>query len=168
MPEHILVGHGQRVRLGADARNHRDRPARHVANADGQHHDGEGGLAEDGPDHRAFQQHAKQRHARHGAQHRQPIGEAQQRHARQRAEGAQHHQFALREADRLGRLVDEHESQRDQPIDAPLGDTADDQLKQLHLVSVGSAAVESARRVNPKNSPLTQGGMLATTSGKPL
>jgi hypothetical protein len=46
-------------------------------------------------------------------------------------EGAQHHQFALREAHRLGGLVDEHEAQRDEAVDAALCDTADDELQNL-------------------------------------
>ena len=52
-------------------------------------------------------------------------------------EGAQHHQVALGEGDGLGGLVDEHEAQRDQAVDAALGGTTDDQLDKLHFGGKG-------------------------------
>jgi hypothetical protein len=39
---------------------------------------------------------------------------------RGRRNAAEHHQFALHEADGLGRLVDQHEAQRDQAVDAAI------------------------------------------------
>jgi hypothetical protein len=65
---------------------------------------------------------------------RQPERQAEQRHAGKRAEGAEHHQVALREAHRFGGLVDEHEAQRDQPVDAALRDARQQELKDLHGV----------------------------------
>ena len=72
------------------------------------------------------------RHRGDRRRHRQPEREAQHRHQHQAREGAEHHQVALREGHRLGGLVDEHEAQRDQAIDAALGGTTDDQLNELH------------------------------------
>ena len=59
-------------------------------------------------------------------------GKPSERHQRQADEGAEHHQLALREAHRLGGLVDQHEAQRDQAVDAALRDAADDDLQSLH------------------------------------
>ena len=39
--------------------------------------------------------------------------------------------IALREVHLLGRLVDQHEAERDQAIDAPVGEAAHDELKDL-------------------------------------
>src|SRR5262249_23102672 len=47
---------------------------------------------------------------------------------------AEHHQLALREIDGFGGLVDQHEAERDQAIDATLRDAADQDLRQLHLL----------------------------------
>jgi hypothetical protein len=125
------------------AGNHRDQPARHVADADGQHHDAEGRLAEDGPDHQPLGQHAEGGHGGDGAGHGQPERKAQDRHQRQAEKGAQHHQFALGEAHRLGGLVDEHEAERDQAVDAALRDAADDELQDLQ--EEDSAPMEDGR-----------------------
>jgi len=59
--------------------------------------------------------------------------------AHQPAEGAQHHQLALGEAHGFGGLVDQYKAQRDQAVNAPLCHAADQQLKELHIVSLGSA-----------------------------
>ena len=64
--------------------------------------------------------HAKEGHARDGAEHGQPEGKAHQRHACQAAEGAQHHEFALGKAHGFRAFVDQHETQRDEAIDAAL------------------------------------------------
>jgi hypothetical protein len=68
-------------------------------------------------------------------QYGKPVGKTQHGHAHQAAKGTEHHQFALRKADRLGRLVDQYEAQRNQPIDAPLCNPANHQLKKQHVVS---------------------------------
>jgi hypothetical protein len=135
LPDLVLVGHGQRVGFGADVGDHGDQPARHIADADGQHDDGKRRLAQDGADHDALQQHAEQAHGQDGADHRQPERKAQHGHAGQAAKGAQHHQLALGKAHGFGGLVDQHEAERDQAVDAALRDAADHQLKKLHSVS---------------------------------
>ena len=135
VPHLVLVGHGQRVGFGADAGDHGDQAARHVADADGEHHDRKRRLPQDRADHQPLEQHAEQGHRGDRAEHGQPEREAQERHRRQAAEGAQHHQLALGEAHGFGGLVDEHEAQRDQPVDASLRDAADHQLNELHRPS---------------------------------
>ena len=70
----------------------------------------------------------------------------QERPAESRVNGetrkrAEHHQLALREVDGFGRLVDEYEAERDQAVDATLGDAADQDLRQLQLLPpIGAAA----------------------------
>ena len=70
IPDLVFVGHGQGVGVGADVGDHGDQPACHVANADGQHDDGECRLAQNRADHDPLQRHAKQRHGPDGARHR--------------------------------------------------------------------------------------------------
>ena len=60
---------------------------------------------------------------------------AQHRHAGQATESTQHHQIALGEAHGLSGLVDQHEPERNQAVDASDRDAADDQLKKLHSAS---------------------------------
>jgi hypothetical protein len=119
------------VRLGADDRNHRDEPTQDIADADGQHHDGERRLTEDGPNHEPLGQQTEGGHRRDRGQNRQPEGETKEGHRRQSGKRAEHHQVTLGEADRLRGLVDQHEAQRDQAVDAALRDTGDEQLQQL-------------------------------------
>ena len=134
-PDLVFVGHGQHMRFSADAGNHGDQATGDVADANGQHHDGKRGLAQDGSNHRAFGQQAKRCHRRNGRQHRQPERPAQERHQRKAAKRTEHHQVALGETDGLSGLVDEHEAQRDEAVDAALRNTADDQLNQLQPIS---------------------------------
>jgi hypothetical protein len=108
-------------------------PRADVAQANGQHHDRERRLAEDGANHQPLGHQPQQRHGADGRDHRQPERKAQHRHAGQAGKGAQHHQVALREADGFGGLVDQHKAERDQAVDAALRDTADDQLQKLHV-----------------------------------
>ena len=46
-----------------------------------------------------------------------------------RDEGAEHHHVALRKVDLLGGLVDQHEAERDQAVDAAVGQTAHHELQ---------------------------------------
>jgi len=110
-------------------------PTRDITEADRQHHDRERRLAQHRPDHEAFEREAEgaERGDRH--RHREPERKAERRHQRQPAERAQHHQLALREADRLGGLVDENEAERDETVDATLCDAADDELHELQEAS---------------------------------
>ena len=133
---HILVRYRQALGFGAYAGNHGDQAARHVAYAYGQHHHRKRRLTKDGPDHDALQQHAEQAHRDDGAGHGQPERKAQKAHAGQAAECAQHHQVTLGETDGFSGLVDQHEAQRNQAINATLRDAADHQLKKLHARSV--------------------------------
>ena len=116
------------MRFGANAGDHGDKPARHIADTDGQHHDGKRRLAQNRADHRTLQQHAKNGHGQDRTQYRQPERKAQHRHARQPAKRAQHHELALGKADGFGRLVNQHKSQGDEAVNAPLRNAADQQL----------------------------------------
>ena len=112
--------------------------ARHVADADGQHHDRERGLAEDRADHDALGHAGRTRAIAATA----PItasqnGKPSMVMQRQAEERAQHHQVALGEVDGLGGLVDQHEAQRDQAVDAALRDAADDDLENCKLLPLG-------------------------------
>ena len=50
-------------------------------------------------------------------------------------QSAEHHELALGEVDDLGGLVDQDETQGNEPVDASLSHTADQQLQQLHALS---------------------------------
>jgi hypothetical protein len=124
----VFERHRQHVSLGTDGRNHGDQAAQDVADADREHDDRELGLAQDGANDQPLDEEPKQPHGNDGGQNGQPIREAEHRHGGQTDEPTHHHEVALHEADRFCRLVDEHEAQCDQPVDATLGDAADDQL----------------------------------------
>ena len=136
-PDFVLVGHRQGQRVGAHARDHGDQAPRHIANADGQHNDGKGGLPQDGADDGELDQRAQQGHAYDRAQDRSPVRPAQNGHAHQTRERTEHHQLALGEANRLGGLVNEHKAHRNQPVDAALRYPADQQLKKLQSIYSG-------------------------------
>ena len=128
----VLERHRQRVGLGADARDHRDQAARDVADADREHHDRERRLAEDRADARCARCRSRPAPCTAIAPSiASQNGKPSERHAGQAEEGAEHHQVALGEVDRLGGLVDQHEAERDQPVDAALRDAADDDLDEL-------------------------------------
>jgi hypothetical protein len=59
-------------------------------------------------------------------------------------EAAQHHDVALGEVHHLGRLVDQDETERDQPIDAACGGTIDNKLQKARCVF---------QRERPPNAP---------------
>ena len=128
VPDHVLVGHRQRVGLGADVGDHRDDAAHDVADADREHHDGELRLTQDRADQKPLEQQTEHPHREHRADDADPERHAQGRDRAQAQERAQHHQVTLHEADRFGRLVNEHEAQCDQAVNAALRDAADDQL----------------------------------------
>jgi hypothetical protein len=75
-------------------------------------------LTQDGPDHDALQQHTDRPMAMMAAITASPERKAQHRHAGQATESTQHHQIALGEAHGLSGLVDQHEPERDQAVDA--------------------------------------------------
>ena len=66
-----------------------------------------------------------------GEQDRRPIGPAEHGARGQPEERAEHHQVALREVDRLGRLVDQHEAERDERVHAALRDACKSELQEL-------------------------------------
>ena len=148
VPGLVLVRHRQRVRLGADAGHHRHQAARDVADADRQHDDRERRLAEDRPDDDALEADAEQRHRQHRRGKASQNGQPSSVISAEADERAEHHQLAVREADRLGRLVDQHEAERDQAVDAALRDAADDDLQCLHgSPRVGRGTAERPERV---------------------
>ena len=135
-PDLVFVGNRQRERVRAHARNHGDQAARHIAYANGQHHDGKRRLPQDGADDGELDQRAQQGHAHDRSQNRSPVRPAQNGHTHQTGKRTQHHQLALGETDGLGGLVNEHKAHRNQPVDAALRYPADQQLKKLHHVSL--------------------------------
>ena len=109
--------------------------AQHEADRDGEDHHRQLRLAEDVAQDRPVQQPAHRGHGEDCADAREPERQSQVRLVGEphREEGAEHHQVALREVDLLGRLVDQHEAERDQAVDAAVGEAADDELKVLQV-----------------------------------
>ena len=66
-------------------------------------------------------------------------------HQRQAGEGAEHHQLALREVDGLGGLVDQHEAERDECVDAPLRNAGDQNLQKGHGPPTRATGAKHAR-----------------------
>jgi len=128
------------VGVAAPARHHGDEAAQHVADADRDHHHGERGLAEHRPQHETLGKHADRRHRRHREHDGRPVGPAPDHACGEREEAAQHHEVALGEIHRLGRLVDEHETERDQRVDAALRHAREQQLQ--NLIQPGSSPDE--------------------------
>ncbi|WP_416896987.1 MAG: hypothetical protein ACMVY4_15930 [Minwuia sp.] len=77
------------------------------------------GQADHGPEHDALQRDVEDDHERQGDEepdedrHAVVAGERRDHHA------GDHHKLALGEVDRVGRLVDEHEAQRDEGVHQP-------------------------------------------------
>jgi hypothetical protein len=99
-----------------------------IAQTDGEHDDGEGGLPEHRPNDHPLGQHTDQCHRDDGTGHGQPEGKAEHGHCHQPPERAEHHEIALRKTHRLGGLVDQNKAQRDQAVNTALRNAADDQL----------------------------------------
>ena len=107
--------------------------AQQEADRDRQHHHRDLGLPDDMAQDRALQQPADGDHGEYRADTGNPERCAEIRRVAEpeRDEGAEHHHVALREIDLLGRLVDQHETERDQTVYAAIGEPADDELKDL-------------------------------------
>jgi hypothetical protein len=92
--------------------------------------------------------HAEQHHDDDGQQEGEPERQAGDGHRGQADEAAHHHQIALGEIDGFGRLVDQHEAERDQRVDAADRRSADGQLQELQHpgFSSGGKAVLTAFR----------------------
>jgi hypothetical protein len=141
-PDHfVLVGHRQRVGLGAPVGNHGHQAARQVAEADGHHDHGKGRLAEQGTQHQAFGAHAEQHHDDDGQQEGEPERQPGDGHRGQADEAAHHHQVALGEIDGFGRLVDQHEAEGDQGVDTADRRSADSQLQELQHPGFSSGGI---------------------------
>jgi hypothetical protein len=98
---------------------------------DRQHHRGELGLA-DHPPHDRRVDHPTDRCGQQHRAHQTGPETQPQRHAEpQGEERPQHQHVALGEVDDLGRLVDQHEAERDQPVDAARRQPGDQDLKGL-------------------------------------
>ena len=139
----------ERIGLGAPARHHGDDAAQDVADADGDHHHREGRIAEHRADHDPLDQHADRGHHDDGEQDRRPIRPAQDGARGQPEEGAEHHQVALREIDRLGRLVDQHEAERDERVHAALRDACKKQLQELAEHAPSPSVIPGAAQREP-------------------
>ena len=107
--------------------------AQHEADRDGEDHHRDLRLPEDVAQDRTLKQPADRGHGEDCANAGEPERQAQVRVVAEtdRDEGAEHHHVALRKVDLLGGLVDQHEPQGDQTVDAPVGEAADDELKVL-------------------------------------
>jgi hypothetical protein len=108
--------------------------AQHEAERDGQDDDGDLRLARHAPHHDKVERIAESAHDQDRQRRRQQKGQPHELAVGQPEadERAQHHEVALGEIHRLGRLVDEHEAHGDQAIDAAIGEAADDQLQDIH------------------------------------
>ena len=120
--------------------------AQREADRDGEDHHRDLRLAEDAAQDRTLQQPADRGHGEDRADAGEPERQAQVRVVREthRDEGAEHHEVALREVDLLGGPVDQHETQGDQAVDAPVCETADDELKVLQVPEPDAAATSGA------------------------
>jgi len=122
--------------------------AKQEAQADGQDDDGELRLADDPAQDQRVEQVAEHGHAERGQQEAQPVVHPHGADEGERHEGAQHHQVALGEIDRLGRLVDQHEAERDERVHAALRDACKKKLQELgeHAPSQFTDALTCAMR----------------------
>ena len=121
------------------------------AQTERQHHHGELRLADDASEHDGVEREAEGGGEQDGEQRADPVVQAEMRDQGEREEAAQHHDVALGEVDHLGRLVDQDESERDQPIDAAGGGAIDDKLQQARSVFHDQAALP--RRGRPLLTP---------------
>src|ERR1039457_73888 len=130
----VPEGGRQRMRLGAPEGHHGNRTAGDVAQTDRHDYHGKRRLAQDRPQRDALDQETDQRHADQRDRYRGPVRQAHSGSGGEPEKGAEHHQLALGEVDRLGGLVDEDEAERDHAVDAALRDAADQDLEDLHAV----------------------------------
>ncbi len=84
------------------------------------------GFTNHRPQQKAFEQHADKRHHNNGSEHAPKKRPLPQHGEGDGHVGTKHHHVALREVDHLCGLVDQHESQGDEPVDTPLRHAADD------------------------------------------
>ena len=79
------------------------------------------------------------RHRDDRAGEAEPVVEAEHADEGEGEEAAQHHQIALGEIDDLGRLVDQHEAERDQAVDAAERNAAHQLLNEVQHHSLPDA-----------------------------
>ena len=70
---------------------------------------------------------------------------------------ARHHQFALREVHRAGRVDHEHESERDQCVERSESNPVDDQLNDRHGIAFGRAGLFQDAAPRRHNGPRRSG-----------
>jgi hypothetical protein len=80
--------------------------------------------------HAGVEQGAEGGHHHDGDREADPVVEPPPDHRHVGDEGAQHQQVALGEVDEFGGLVDQHEPERDQPVDAADRQTVEGQLQE--------------------------------------
>ena len=102
----------------------------HHAQAEGEQHRHQVGLAERTTQHEPFQSCAEQGHRKHCADHGEGQRPARAQMQRESGKAAHHQQITLHEADSGSGFVDEHEGQRHQPIHATDGNAAGEDLKE--------------------------------------
>ena len=109
-----------------------------------QHHHGELRLADHAAQDHGIEREAEGGGDQDGEQRADPVVQAEMRDQAERDEAAEHHDVALGEVHHLGRLVDQDEAERDQPIDTAGGCTIDDKLQQARSVFHRPAALPEA------------------------
>ena len=130
--------------------------AQHEAERDRQDDDGDLRLARHAPEHHEVERVAEGPHDEDGDGHGDPEGQPHEFRIGQPEadERAQHHEVALGEINRLGRLVDQDEAHRDQAVDAAVCKAAHDQLQDIQTCYSSLRATSLARRRRPVRSPL--------------
>ena len=101
-----------------------------VSQSERQHDNGKLRLTDDASQNDGIERESKRRDDHDGEERADPVVEAEMGNQAERHEAAQHHDVALGEVDHLGRLVDQDETERDQPVDAAGGGSIDDKLQQ--------------------------------------
>jgi len=104
---------------GSGAEGHHRGAAQHRGKPDRRHHDGDDRPSDQRAQHHAFEPEAERDHAAYPDQRGNPKRQAGRlgRHGREKT--GEHDELALGEIDRVGRLVDQHEAERDQRIHEP-------------------------------------------------
>ena len=137
-----LTGSGMRAYAGAE--HQRGDAADQRGEPDRRHDDRDDRPAEQLAQHHALQPEAECDHAGERERGRQPEGQARAQ-GRRGNDCGQHDEFALGEVDRVGRLVDQHEPQRDQRIHQSDHQPAGDQQQREIQIEFRHAPVPTRR-----------------------
>ena len=118
-----IAGERRRHRQGLVAPNHARTRAQNNADADGQNHDRELGLADDAANDGRIQQKSEHRHHDHCRRQADPKIETHADNEGPGDEGADDHHLSLGEVHHLGCLVNQYKPERDEPVYAALANS---------------------------------------------